>query len=74
LASPTPKVFHNGQAFDIPYLEDLGFEVNGYAGDTLLMAHLALPELPKGLQFLATLYCRLPMWKRLVEEEEGVDK
>ena len=76
LAAPwVPKVFHNGGSFDIPYLEGLGFEVNNYLADTMLMQHLAYPEQPAGLQFIATLYNRRPHWKRLSDlEEEGEDK
>ena len=65
------KVFHNGQAFDIPYLEKIGFEVNGYVGDTMLQAHLTYGrELPKRLDFLALLYAGIPNWKTLVKPED----
>lgn len=72
-----PKVMHNGQSFDVPYLEELGFVVRGYAeggADTMLMQHLAYPEQPKGLNYCATLYARLPQWKQLSKVEEEEDK
>jgi hypothetical protein len=59
-----PKVFHNGQAFDIPYLERLGFgPVGGYAGDTMLMQRYLYPEMPARLEFVAGLYAGIPAWK-----------
>jgi len=64
------KIFHNGQAFDIPYLEEVGFEVNGFEDDTMLQAHLTYAELPKKLNFLALVYAGIPNWKTLVTPEE----
>ena len=29
-------IFHNGQAFDIPYLESIGFKVQGYVDETTM--------------------------------------
>jgi len=68
------KIFHNGQAFDIPYLEDMGFKVGGYVSDTMLRAHLTYAEHRKGLEFLASTYANMPGWKKMVkegDEEEG---
>jgi hypothetical protein len=70
LADPTiPKVFHNGQSFDVPYLQDLGFSVGGYEDDTLLMQHTAYAELPKGLEWCAVTYCGARPWKHLGKAE-----
>lgn len=60
-----PKVFHNGQGFDVPYLENLGFKVAGYSFDTMLAQHVLYPEMPKRLEFIATLYLGYPRWKHL---------
>ena len=71
LADPNiKKVFHNGQAFDIPYLERQGFVVNGFANDTMLQAHVAFAEMPKKLNFLALAYLGIPNWKTLVSEKD----
>ncbi len=68
-------IFHNGQAFDIPLLERVGFTVNGYCFDTLIGHHLAWPETPKKLGFVAPLYTGIPNWKSLVKEEtDGEEK
>ena len=67
------KTFHNGQAFDIPYLENQGFVVNGFENDTMLQAHLTYGrELPKKLNFLALVIAGIPNWKTLVSEEDEV--
>lgn len=71
-----PKVFHNGQAFDIPYLEQLGFgPVEGFAFDTLLAQRYLYPEMPADLQFVAGFYARVPAWKWMAKlEGEEEDK
>src|SRR5690606_18143103 len=38
-----PKWFHNVMA-DVPWLVQIGFHVDGIAGDTMLMSHVAWPE------------------------------
>jgi hypothetical protein len=75
LADPNvPLVFHNGQAFDIPFLEAMGFAVRGYEWDTLLAWGYAWPEMPKRLEWLAGYLCGIPRWKGMIKEEEGADK
>jgi len=70
LSDPTiGKWFHNVMA-DVPWLRKWGFRVEGVAGDTMMMHHVAWPELPKGLQVLATLYSEAPNWKHLMQERE----
>lgn len=70
LADPrVAKVFHNGISYDVPELERHGFVVRGTIYDTLIMQHYAYPEMRKGLQYCATLYCGAPVWKDLGEEE-----
>ena len=75
LAGPVPKWFHNGLSFDIPILRHSGYDVGGYAGDTLLAHHIAYPEMPKRLAYLANLYLGIGGWKQLVrEDDEGENK
>ena len=64
-----PKVFHNGQAFDIPILERNGFKVEGYKFDTMLAQHIAYAELPKGLEFCSKLYLGAGGWKSMLEQD-----
>ena len=79
LEDPTiPKIFQNGQAYDVPELEALGFTVNGYAegGFDPMSAHRYMyGECPADLQTLGIAYGGLVAWKRLVrEEDEGEGK
>lgn len=70
-----PKVFHNGISFDIPVLELNGFSVRGEVFDTMLAQHVALPELPKALEYIAKLYLGVPGWKWLARADtEGEGK
>lgn len=68
-----PKTMQNGQAYDIPeQLENVGFVVRGFRWDTLLMAHIRQPEMPKGLEALSAAFLGLSGWKSLSKlEEEG---
>lgn len=76
--SSVPKVFQNGQAYDVPELEELGFVVRGYAEvgfDPMIAHRYAFGESPADLQTLGIAYGGLPAWKRLVrEDEEGEGK
>lgn len=74
LGDPTiPKVLHAGMGYDLPQqLERVGWRVKGYAMDTMLAAHVAGPECPKGLQWLATFLLGVPVWKDQVEADEEV--
>jgi uracil-DNA glycosylase len=69
------KVFHNGQAFDIPMLERNGFVVGGLVFDTMLGMHIAATGVPKGLETLAKVHLGWPGWKDMVKGElEGEGK
>jgi len=69
LSDPTvPKWFHNGQAFDIPYLWFQGFEVEGYVGDTLLLQRYMFPEMGAELESCASFYAGIPSWKAMAGE------
>ena len=63
LASNAKKIFHNGGAFDIPVLEANGLVVHNYAYDTMVNQHVMWPELPKGLEYLSSIYTRQPYYK-----------
>jgi hypothetical protein len=75
LADPAiPLWFHNGQAFDVPYLQRVGFTINGYVGDTLLLARHLEPESAADLQSLAIRWLGFPAWKHMKNEEQPDDK
>ncbi len=62
LASPAKKTFHFG-TFDTNVLGNAGYEINNYYWDTLTAQHILNPELPKSLDFLASIYTRQPYYK-----------
>ncbi len=63
-------VFHNGVTFDVPILEEIGFEIQGDLLDTLVLQHTAYSEMQKGLAFCATLWLWSKNWKVAIKEEE----
>jgi uracil-DNA glycosylase family 4 len=80
LASPAPKVLHNGQ-FDVTVLERHGFTVNNWTDDTMLLFHTLEPliagrhkeknsQTQKSLRFLASLFTDEPFWKNYQFETE----
>ena len=63
LESPARKIFQYG-TFDINYLwKFYGIEVNNFAFDTYIAAANLMPEFPRGLDFLASIYTKFPFYK-----------
>lgn len=63
LESEVPKLAQNG-LFDRTFLTThTDIQVRGYARDTMVAQHAAYPELPKGLDFLGSIYTREPYFK-----------
>ena len=72
LATSNPKAGHNWWRFDAPRLRAAGYEVNGVVHDTLQMWKRYHPDLPAGLQFVASL-CGFPFpWKHLAASDSGL--
>ena len=61
------KVAHN-IAFDLPRLEKAGVPIADPISDTMLMAAMLQPDLPKGLGFVASMYLDGERWKHLSED------
>ena len=58
-----PKIAQNFQ-FDSSMLErEFGIVVRGLFIDTMILQHTCYSELPKGLDFLGSVYTRIPFWK-----------
>jgi len=68
-----PLIMHNGQAFDVPFLESVGYEVPQYIDDTMIRHHILYAEMEKSLESLAILYCGFPSWKWLSKVGEQGD-
>lgn len=65
LSIPTiRKIFHYGLGFDINMLYENGVEVLGYTDDTMVGQHIINPELPRGLDFLTSVYTDMPYYKQ----------
>jgi len=58
------KIAQNG-IYDIQYLASYGIKVNNYLHDTMILHHAMFPSLPKGLDFLGSLYANERAWKKL---------
>lgn len=71
MESDIPKVAHNG-IYDIQYLLLYGIAVRNYLHDTMLMHHSLFPSLPKGLDFLGSVYCNERAWKRMRPRKKDV--
>lgn len=65
LESDVPKVMQNG-LYDARWiLEIWGIGVRNYVHDTRLMHHALMPELPKSLSYMASVYTRQFAWKKM---------
>lgn len=60
--SRIPKVNQNFK-FDLNNIDGFGFYVHNIHDDTMLLAHSIYPELPKGLDFLNSIYTEIPYYK-----------
>jgi len=63
LASTRYKKIGQNFKFDQERLEALGFVVNNFYADTMLLAHTIQPEFPKSLAFLCSIYTDQPYYK-----------
>jgi DNA polymerase-1 len=68
LEGPGKKIAQNAQ-YDCTMLADLmGIHVNNLWMDTMIAGHLCYPELPKGLDFLTSIYTDQPYYKDWIRE------
>lgn len=62
-ASVNPRFCNQNMVYDLDYLLDMGVEPSGLAADPMIMANVAFPELPKGLDFTTSIYTYYPYYK-----------
>lgn len=62
LESPNKKIFHNG-LFDVDMLHLNSIDTENFHYDTMIGQHILEPELPKGLDFLTSIYTDRPYYK-----------
>lgn len=60
----TVKVAHNAP-YDLELLTQEEVEVNGPIADTMLMAAMLQPDMPKGLKYVASMYLDIKRWDHL---------
>ena len=71
LISSAPKLGQNG-LYDIQYLfRTAKIPVLSYDHDTMLMHHALQPEMPKSLEFLASVYTNELSWKHMRKKAEA---
>lgn len=64
------KIAQNG-TYDCEFLKRVyGITVRGFEWDTMLMAHTLYPELPKGLDFLTSIYTDIPYYKDKIKSDQ----
>jgi uracil-DNA glycosylase family 4 len=64
------KIAQNG-TYDCEFLKRVyGITVRGFEWDTMLMAHTLYPELPKGLDFLTSIYTDIPYYKNKIKSDK----
>lgn len=63
LESPITKIAQNG-LYDIQYCTDYKWLVRGFTEDTMIKHHSLYPSVPKGLDFLGSLYANERAWKQ----------
>lgn len=68
---PSVKLFQNG-TYDVQYLARLGIYPFNWREDTMLMHHSCWAQLPKGLDFLGSIYTDEFAWKKM--RTKGRDK
>jgi uracil-DNA glycosylase len=61
--SPAVKILQNG-LYDLQYLAKYSIPVQGFSEDTMIKHHALYPALPKGLDYLGSLYTDEVAWKR----------
>ena len=68
LSSAARKVMHFG-TFDVEALHMNGYDTNNFTWDTLTAQHILNAELPRGLDFLTSIYTREPYYKTVGRAE-----
>lgn len=72
LRSSAPKAGHNAWRFDNPLLRAAGMGLGGELHDTMVMWHCYQPDLPQGLQFVASFFGMRFPWKHMASQNIGV--
>lgn len=63
LSAPNIKIMQNG-IYDVQYCLMYKWNVKGFVHDTMILHHSLYPSVPKGLDFLGSLYVNERAWKK----------
>lgn len=74
LDCPVPKLLQNGTYDSYWLLERAGLTIRNYRHDTRLLHHILMPELPKSLAFMSSLYTSMNRWKSGVVHGSQAEK
>jgi uracil-DNA glycosylase family 4 len=67
-----PIIYHNA-SYDMSLLyKNNGIVTNNLYMDTLVASHVLWPELPKSLDFVASICLDVPAWKPLYNKDQGI--
>lgn len=72
LSSHSCVLFQNG-LYDIQYLWRMGIPIPGFKEDTMIRHHSMWPELPKGLEFLGSIWTNEISWKKMRSRHGAAD-
>ncbi len=72
LEDPSVKKIGQNAQYDIIFLQRSGINVRNLALDTMNLANVIYPELPKGLDFLVSIYTREPFYKDTIQSDRWV--
>src|SRR3990167_3710704 len=75
VAGRNPNLVGHNITYDLDYLLDYGFEPSGIYMDTLVAQSVLHPELPRGLDFVVSLFTDAPYYKgreNHANDEEGL--
>ena len=69
------KISHNGISFDQPIIEkNFGITVENHYFDTMHAFHVLYPELPKGLDFLSSIYTNIHNYWSNVDKTNDIEE
>lgn len=68
-----PKVLFQNGLYDVQYLWRMLVRVPNFTEDTMILHHSLYPEMPKGLEFLGSIYTNEISWKRMRQRHGAAD-
>jgi DNA polymerase I-like protein with 3'-5' exonuclease and polymerase domains len=73
LMLPTPKIGQNYVSYDGLWFSRAGLKTRNFRYDTMFMQNVLYPEMPKGLDFMTSIYTGEPYYKDEVKDWKNID-